>query len=100
MREIAKLAMNSLYGRTGMKNTPDVIKYVTKEEGDRIHLTNEVIDCFHVTDNIEYIRYKKRPSEILCEQSNSNFEILDLKKNEENNGYVDNSTPIAAATAS
>lgn len=59
MRQIAKLLLNSLYGRTGMKDSPDEIKLVTPSEADKILLTNNVIDNFKISDNKEYIRYQK-----------------------------------------
>lgn len=98
MREIHKLLLNTLYGRLGMNNFPDIVKIVSTSEALKIHLTNKVKDNFSVDDNKEYIRYNKNPDEVLCEQSGINIEEFIIK--DDHQRILNTSTPIAAAIAS
>jgi len=99
MRELHKLFMNALYGRTGMKEDVNVTKIVTTDKAEEIHLSHDVIDNFRISDNKEYIRYHKNPSFELCEQSGIDFESLSVAVSDSRIN-LNTSTPIAAATAS
>ena len=68
MREIHKLLLNTLYGRMGMSNSPQVIKLGTPKEIEQILRTNHMIDHFKINDDLEYIRYHRKPDENLCKQ--------------------------------
>ena len=98
-REIAKLLLNTLYGRTGLKETAAEIKFVSSSELDKIQITNNVIDDFQVGDDMHYVRYDKKPCPILCDQSEQNYDLLSYLQSEKD-GFIVNSTSIAAATAS
>lgn len=98
MRDIHKLLLNTLYGRLGMKDSPDCIKIVSPDEARKIHLTNKVIENFTLNEDKEYIRYRKNPDEVLCNQSDISIDEL-MIKNEENIS-INSSSAIAAAIAS
>lgn len=100
MRAIAKMLMNSLYGRTGMKSSPDVIKFLDKDGLDQVLTTNNVVDYIKLDDDQYFVRYHKNPCPILCEQSDNDLDFLSYMSEEKDEGFVLNSTPIAAATAS
>ncbi len=63
----AKLIMNTLYGRLGMKESKDIIKYVSKSESDLIHLYHNVSDNFTLNEDLEYIKYSKKVNGLLYE---------------------------------
>lgn len=98
MRLIHKMLQNSLFGRFGMKPTPEEIKIVSRPLAEEIHLTHNVIDNFSVTDEKEYIRFSKNPDQSLCSQSGIDY--YEHLSNFDSNSPVNSSTAIAAATAS
>jgi hypothetical protein len=97
---MAKLLLNTLYGRTGMNDSAAEIKMLTTNELDNIQLTNNVIHEFEVDDDKHYVRYDKKPCPVLCAQSEKNYELLSYLDGEKDDGFIINSTSIAAATAS
>lgn len=54
---IAKMLMNSLFGKFAMKTNKNIIRYVNKEESDLIHLYHNVYDNFSFSEDLEYIKY-------------------------------------------
>nr|P33537.1 RecName: Full=Probable DNA polymerase [Neurospora crassa]CAA39046.1 putative DNA polymerase [Neurospora crassa] len=99
-KQMAKLLLNTLYGRTGMNDSAAEIKMLTTNELDNIQLTNNVIHEFEVDDDKHYVRYDKKPCPVLCAQSEKNYELLSYLDGEKDDGFIINSTSIAAATAS
>jgi DNA polymerase type B, organellar and viral len=53
----AKLIMNSLFGRFGMRPIKNIVKIVTKDESNKIHLYHNVIDNISLNNELEYIKY-------------------------------------------
>jgi hypothetical protein len=99
-KAIAKLLLNTLYGRTGMKDSPAEINMVSTSELDKIQLTNNVIHDFQVDEDKHYVRYNKKACPVLCEQSGKDYDMLSYLEGEKDDGFILNSTSIAAATAS
>jgi len=60
----AKLIMNSLYGRFGMKPIKNIVKIVGKDESDKIHLHHNVIDNVLLNDQLEYIKYSSQINDL------------------------------------
>jgi hypothetical protein len=54
---IAKMLMNSLFGKLGMKSSKNIVRYVNKEESNSIHLYHNVYDNFPFSEDLEYIKY-------------------------------------------
>lgn len=54
---MAKMLMNSLFGKLSMKSSKHTVRYVNKEEANLIHLYHNVYDNFPFSDNLEYIKY-------------------------------------------
>jgi len=95
-KEIAKLLLNSLYGRMGMNDNLNETKIVSNIEAQEIHMAYQVIDNYPLDDNMEYISYKRNPDISLCMQTGVNFIDLEMKRDHQNKEI--NSAPgIAAA---
>jgi len=94
----AKLIMNSLFGRFGMKPIKNIVKIVGKEESDKIHLHHNVIDNVILNDQLEYIKYSSQINDLF-------YDLHGLKDYEEiinsldiNQNTFETSLPIAIAT--
>lgn len=98
MRVIHKMLLNTLYGRLGMKDTPEEIKIVSRSEGEQIHLTHNVIDNFAVSKDKEYIRFSKTADESLCVQSGIDY--YEYMTNFDSKPSINTSSAIAAAITS
>jgi hypothetical protein len=66
LRMLAKLMLNSLYGRFGLKYMSSVIKIVSSSEFKDLSLKYKILDSFKfdAENDLEYIRYSKEPSDI------------------------------------
>ena len=95
-RQIHKLLLNSLYGRTGMSSDRDITNVVSPEKAQFLLSSHHVVDNFVLTEGKEYIRYKSKPSKDLCAESGMNYNEL-LLKYDESTSHVDSSPAIAAA---
>lgn len=95
-RQIAKLNLNTLFGRLGLGDSPEAIKIVTKEVAKKIHLIYPVIDNYPIDDEYDYIRYSSIPDPDLCEQSGENY-FEYLLKMDHSKGDVNSSPAISAA---
>lgn len=57
-RSIAKLFLNALYGRLGMKELESTLRIVDKKEGDDLYKNTNVTVFSELTDNKYLIKYK------------------------------------------
>jgi DNA polymerase type B, organellar and viral len=94
---VAKLIMNSLFGRIGMKPIKNKVKIVNKEESDQIHLYHDVVDNISLNNNLEYIKYNIEINSLFYELNGLDkyeelINKLDINKNE-----FETSLPIAIA---
>ena len=95
---VAKLMMNSLYGRFGLKNEQTRSTFVDKEEFNKIVEEHE-IDKFHEYDeNNYYVEYKKVPAPKLTGWSAEFFKKVLV--NEQEKQGIKSSISIAAAITS
>jgi len=78
-RTTAKLLLNSLYGRFGLKYEPYTIDFVDSSEADQISINHEVFDRLSIDNNIEFIKYTTAPSEILKELNREEYNKLKNK---------------------
>jgi len=93
---IAKLILNSLYGRLGMKNELNKTVVIPTEDAIKIHLAYPVIDNFPLSDQLEYIRYNSEPDKELCNQSGIDYLKL-LLKNDNDTPEINSAPGVAAA---
>nr|BAM29335.1 dpoB [Lentinula edodes] len=77
-RTTAKLILNSLYGRFGLKYEPYTIDFVESNVADQIAINHEVFDRVSFDNNIDFIKYTTAPSELLKEL---NREVYNKLKN-------------------
>ena len=78
-RTTAKLVLNSLYGRFGLKYEPHTIEFVDSSTADQISINHEVYDRLYIDNNIEFIKYTTLPSEILKELNREEYNKLKYK---------------------
>lgn len=78
-RTIAKLVLNSLYGRFGLKYEPYIIDFVKSDIADKISISHDVLDRIYISNNIECIKYIKAPSDILKEFNRDEYNRLKNK---------------------
>jgi hypothetical protein len=100
-RTTAKLMLNSLYGRFGLKYEPSIIKYVHSSDIKQYFIDHEVIENFVIDEEygIEYIKYTKAPSEVLKNVDRERYNLLKSKTNLDGE-YVVRSLPISAMITS
>jgi hypothetical protein len=89
--------MNSLFGKFGMKPIKNIVKIVSKDESNNIHLYHNVIDNIPLSENLEYIKYSQQINDLFYELNGLDKYIelsnnLDISKNE-----FETSLPIAIA---
>jgi DNA polymerase type B, organellar and viral len=60
-RTTAKMILNSLYGRLGMKPHQDNIEIVESSKAEEILSKYVVKDQYQITDNLEFLRYENTP---------------------------------------
>lgn len=78
-RITAKLLLNSLYGRFGLKYEPYTIDFVDSNKADQISINHEVFDRLSIDNNIEFIKYTTAPSDILKELNREEYNKLKAK---------------------
>jgi hypothetical protein len=78
-RTTAKLLLNSLYGRFGLKYEPYTIDFVDSSKADQISINHEVFDRLSIDNNIDFIKYTTAPSEILKELNREEYNKLKAK---------------------
>jgi DNA polymerase type B, organellar and viral len=78
-RTTAKLILNSLYGRFGLKYEPYTIDFVESNKADEISINHEVFDRLYIGNNIEFIKYTRAPSEILKEMDREEYNKIKNK---------------------
>jgi hypothetical protein len=78
-RMIAKLILNSLYGRFGLKYEPFRIDCVESIVADQISINHEVFDRVSIDNNRDYIKYTTAPSELLKELNREEYNKLKNK---------------------
>nr|QWO71407.1 DNA polymerase [Termitomyces sp. K2P1] len=98
-RSTAKLILNSLYGRLGLKYEPYKIDFVSSSVADLISINHEVIDRLSFDNYIELIKYTTAPSEILKELNREEYNKL-KSKTDLNGEHVVRSLTIPAMITS
>lgn len=94
---VSKLIMNSLFGRFGMKPIKNIVKLVTKEESDQIHLYHDIVDNISLNNNLEYIKYNIDINDLFYELNGlDKYEEL-INKLDINQNEIETSLPIAIA---
>jgi hypothetical protein len=75
---LAKLMLNSLYGRFGLKYQPSITKIVSSELAKEIHIKYKVTDnfIFDEDNKLEFIKYSLEPSDILQNIDNKLYNEL------------------------
>lgn len=63
MNQIAKLLMNSLYGRFGMKILLESTKFISEDELKRIKSENDVTNIHHLGNNLYTVSCKRKKGE-------------------------------------
>jgi DNA polymerase type B, organellar and viral len=91
-RTTAKLILNSLYGRFGLKYEPYTIDFVQSSKADEISIMHEVFDRLYMANNIEFIKYTKAPSEILKDINREEYNKLKNKTDLDGEHVVRNIT--------
>jgi hypothetical protein len=97
---IAKLMLNNLYGRFGLKYEESISKFVTPEEAIKLILTKQVVENYPISEDLEFIRYSLEPSDILEEIDKEEFKELNQKNEKSNEDFIIRSIPIAAMITS
>ena len=97
-RVTAKMILNSLYGRLGMKPNQDIIEIVDSSKALEILSKFNVKEQYNLTDNLEFFRYENTPItgflELYGKDEYLNF-MLDC---DAKNVSVNQSLPSAIAT--
>jgi hypothetical protein len=100
-RIIAKLMLNSLYGRWGLRYFDSITKFMTTEEFIELSLKYQILDNikFSEDNNIELVKYSLKPSDILKEFDNEAFEKLNSEINN-NQDFIVRCLPLSAMITS
>jgi DNA polymerase type B, organellar and viral len=98
-RNRAKLILNSNFGRWGLNYDPYKIEILDSESAKEIFLKYEVIyhELFDNENNLEYIKYKTKPLNILKDIDIETYNILKYKDDIKIDFIIRN-IPIAAMT--
>lgn len=98
-RSRAKLILNSNFGRWGLNYDPYKIKILDSGSAKKIFLKHEVIyhEKFDDENNLEYIKYKTKPLNILKDIDIETYNILKIKDDNKIDFIIRN-IPIAAMT--
>lgn len=71
---MAKLMLNSLYGRFGMEQSPNKIEIVDKETFENIAKSHLITTINSIPNsNLELIRYSESPNVDVCNDSHPTF---------------------------
>jgi DNA polymerase type B, organellar and viral len=100
-RTVAKLMLNSLYGRFGLRYEPYTIDFVSAKEAANIAIEHEILENIIIDkdNDIEFIKYTTAPSQILKEIDKEKYYNLTQTTNFDGN-FVVRSLPISAMTTS
>jgi len=60
-RTTAKMILNSLYGRLGMKSYQDIMEIVDSNRAEDILSKYNVKEQYQITDKLEFLRYENKP---------------------------------------
>jgi hypothetical protein len=60
-RATAKMILNGVYGRLGMKPDQDIIEIVNSSKAEEILSKFNVKEQYNLTENLEFIRYANTP---------------------------------------
>jgi hypothetical protein len=93
----AKLLMNSLYGRYGMRDIKEIVKLVSSSESEFIHLYHEVSNNIPISDNLEYIKYSTKISDMYYELKGLDSYVDYMNKMESSTNNLNTSLPLAMA---
>jgi len=96
-RTTAKMILNSLYGRLGMKPYQDTINIVESSKAEDILSKYIVKEQYDITDNLEYIRYENNPIPGFSELYGKDAYLDFLIECETKNVSVNQSLPSAIA---
>jgi hypothetical protein len=94
----AKLIMNSLFGRFGMKPIKNIVKIVGKDESDKIHLHHNVMENIILNDQLEYIKYSTQVNDLFYELHGLNDYEEIINQLDISQTTFETSLPIAIAT--
>jgi hypothetical protein len=102
LRMLAKLMLNSLYGRFGLKYILTTTKIVSSSEFKELSLKYKVLDSFRFDEenDLEYIRYAKEPSDILEDLDAESYKKLVSKEGSGSEDFITRSLPISAMVTS
>ena len=100
-RTVAKLMLNSLYGRFGLKYEPYTIDFVSAKEAAKIAIEHEILENIIIDEDndIEFIKYTTAPSQLLKEIDKEKYFKLTQSTNIDGD-FVVRSLPISAMTTS
>nr|YP_010130190.1 hypothetical protein KQ422_mgp108 [Clavaria fumosa]QPZ51092.1 hypothetical protein [Clavaria fumosa] len=96
---IAKLMLNSLYGRWGLKYISSRTEIVTTKKAKEISLKYQVVENEKLDDNLEYIKYNISPNEPLFHIDEGFYNNIKMKGEKESN-HIIRSVGIAAMVTS
>jgi hypothetical protein len=101
LRMLAKLMLNSLYGRFGLKYILSTTKIVSSFEFKDLSLKYKVLDSFRFDEenDLEYIRYSKEPSDIIKDLDINLYNKL-ISKDGGEEDFITRSIPISAMVTS
>lgn len=102
LRMLAKLMLNSLYGRFGLKYILSTTKIVSSSEFKELSLKHKVLDSFRFDEenDLEYIRYSKEPSDIIKDLDINLYNKLISKEGGCEEDFIVRSLPISAMVTS
>jgi DNA polymerase type B, organellar and viral len=96
-KQIAKLMLNSLYGRFGLKYISSITEILPSNQIKEISLKYQVVEneVFDVERGLEYIKYNIVPNDYLSEYDNGFYSDIKMK-GEKNSNNIIRSVGIAA----
>jgi DNA polymerase type B, organellar and viral len=97
-RTTAKLLLNSLYGRLGMKPYQDIIEIVEPDRAVEILSKFSVKEQYQITDSLEFLRYENTPITGFLELYGKDEYLEFMLDCESRNVSVNQSLPSAVAT--
>ena len=101
-RTLAKLLLNSLYGRFGLKYQGSKTDIVSSSKARELTLRYKVLENFVIDKNnqLEIIKYTSEPSDVLKDIDQKGYMNLISKKEYNNEDFINRSLPISAMITS
>ncbi len=99
-KETSKLNLNTLFGRMGMSNFRDTYNRVSKKKFEELELIFDIKAFIELNEDQVFVRHSKLPSWDKCQQTGNDYESMLLKYGDNDDNIINNSSAIAAATAS